>query len=339
MAGWLHVTNGDGAADLIKDSRLPGDVLPWRDVMHHGPFPAGKSLEELADIRAGYLAGEVLNRDEVKLGFELRDAHFRGAGRYDEMILWFEHDLLDQLQLIQILDLIPREGLKEQTKISLICIGEYPGIEPFRGLGQLTLEQAAGLIDQRQSVTEEMYRLAEKSWTAFCSETPAAIETLLSEEDFSSLPFLEPCLKRQLQEFPWINDGLTRSERQFMQMVSEGVSNPVRLFIDNMDLETHLFMGDWHSFDILDRLTQGTRPLLKSAPGKFRYPPRDEIEIEDLKAQLFSLTDHGHAVLTGECLSEIMRDEWLGGVHLSGKSPKWLWDEEGQRLKKIVEDQ
>lgn len=29
----LHITNGDSAAQLIRRSSLPGEVLPWRDVL------------------------------------------------------------------------------------------------------------------------------------------------------------------------------------------------------------------------------------------------------------------------------------------------------------------
>lgn len=34
----LHITNGDCAAEIIKASSLGGDVLPWRDPMHHVPL-------------------------------------------------------------------------------------------------------------------------------------------------------------------------------------------------------------------------------------------------------------------------------------------------------------
>ncbi|MEO1406451.1 MAG: hypothetical protein AAFV54_08170, partial [Pseudomonadota bacterium] len=53
----LNITNGDGAANIIKQSVVTGDVLPWRDPMHHGPFPADLSLPELGKVRAAHLAG------------------------------------------------------------------------------------------------------------------------------------------------------------------------------------------------------------------------------------------------------------------------------------------
>ena len=103
MTRVLHITNGDGAAGLLKASGLEGDVLAWRDPMHHGPFPAEPDLKALSALRGRYLAGPDLPEQDVVRDFELRNEHLKSASRYEEVVLWFEHDLLDQLQILQIL--------------------------------------------------------------------------------------------------------------------------------------------------------------------------------------------------------------------------------------------
>ncbi len=35
--------------------------------------------------------------------FQRRDEQIRRAGDFDEVVLWFEHDLFDQLQVLQVL--------------------------------------------------------------------------------------------------------------------------------------------------------------------------------------------------------------------------------------------
>ena len=62
------------------------------------------------------------------------------ANRDGEYVLWFEADLYDQLQIIQILARLADLGVPAQ-RITLICIGEHPGIARFGGLGELTAEQ------------------------------------------------------------------------------------------------------------------------------------------------------------------------------------------------------
>ena len=120
----LNITNGDGAANVIKASSVAGDVLPWRDPMHHGPFPAGLDLPELSKVRADYLSGPGIDRDETRRGFRLRDDHLNGASRYDEVVLWFEHDLLDQLQILQLFDWF-YETAFDRSKLTLICIRSF----------------------------------------------------------------------------------------------------------------------------------------------------------------------------------------------------------------------
>ena len=144
MAGDLHITNGDVAANLLKTGGLDGDVLAWRDPMHHGPFAAGLDLEAASDARARYLAGPSDALDDVARNFRLRNEHLRAASRYRDVILWFEHDLSDQLQLLQLLDWFA-EATLAATQLSMICIDCFPSIEPFRGLGQLNADQMASL--------------------------------------------------------------------------------------------------------------------------------------------------------------------------------------------------
>jgi hypothetical protein len=65
------------------------------------------------------------------------------CARYDETVLWFEADLFDQLILVYLLQRLAR--FQEATRLTLVCIGDFPGVERFIGLGQLTPDQLATL--------------------------------------------------------------------------------------------------------------------------------------------------------------------------------------------------
>ena len=53
----LHITNGSAAVDVMHAAGLPGAFLPWDDVLHEGPVPAGLPLERLSAVRADFIAG------------------------------------------------------------------------------------------------------------------------------------------------------------------------------------------------------------------------------------------------------------------------------------------
>ena len=90
---------------------------------------------------------------------------------YDELILWFEHDLFDQLNLIQLLTWI-HGRLPTSKMVSLVCVGSFPGHPRFKGLGELTTDELASLLDMRQRVGESQYLLAERVWQPFREPTP-----------------------------------------------------------------------------------------------------------------------------------------------------------------------
>ncbi|HEV2460021.1 MAG TPA: hypothetical protein VGS80_16815, partial [Ktedonobacterales bacterium] len=233
--------------------------------------------------------------------------------------LWFEHDLYDQLQLLQALDWLAGRDL-DATRVSLICIDAYPGVAPFYGLGQLTPGQLATLFPARQAVSPAQLARASAAWAAFTSPDPTPIETLLAG-DTSALPFLRAALLRHLEQFPAVGSGLSRTERQILETLAAGDTAPRALFRASYDQEEAPFMGDAGFFARAATLGQGPHPLLANADGSpfaapTTYPPDDAFV-----SQRLTLTDQGRAVLAGHADWIALRgglDRWLGGVHLYG---------------------
>src|SRR6185436_19241378 len=196
----LHITNGDVVVERMRDGGLPGEYLPWRDVLHEGPVPLTSSLAELSLIRARFLA-ECGYGDETALAadFRNRDAMLSSDSGQDEIVLWFEHDLYDQLQLLQVLDGLAVRS--PRAAVSLIVVGAYPGIVRFVGLGQLSAQQVVGLLDTRVPATAEHFDAASQAWSAFRQPTPVALAELL-ESNSRLLQYLGVAMQRLLEELP-----------------------------------------------------------------------------------------------------------------------------------------
>jgi hypothetical protein len=203
-------------------------------VLHEGPVRAGLSLEELSRERAAFIA-EVGwgSLQQVQKQLTERDAAFRRAREHDEIVLWFEHDLYDQLQLIQVLDAL---GDRPGPPLSLVCEAEY--------LGTMEPERAAELFALRNPVTRRHVAEATGAWAAFRSPDPRQIEKLKA----AALPFLGAALKRHLQELPWTTDGLSLLERRIVDAVAHGPRGFGDIFASVR--EEPAFLGDavlaWH---------------------------------------------------------------------------------------------
>ena len=235
----LHITNGDCAVAVLSQV-VSGSILPWRDVLHEGPVRAGLPLEALSAERARFIVEAGWgNETHVLRDFQSRDAAFRRAGEHDEIVLWFEHDLYDQFQLIQVLDGLA--GLPGPP-IALVCEPEY--------LGTMPPQRAAELFSLRNPVTRRHLQEASAAWRAFRSSDPRALENLKT----TSLPFLAAAVRRHLEEFPWASDGLSLLERRILDALRPGPVPFPAVFLEVE--EDPAFLGDavlaWH----LERLAR-----------------------------------------------------------------------------------
>jgi hypothetical protein len=332
----LHITNGDSTAISLRRSGIPGVFLAWRDVLHDGPVPAGLSLQQLSAVRARFLAERGWSSYEDALEeFRARDGILERFRNEEEVALWFEHDLYDQLQLLQILGWLADQE-RGKTILSLLAIDSFPERASFHGLGELTPVELSSLFPQRHPITTAMLTLAHAGWDAFRSPDPTMIEALLAR-DTSALPFLAGALNRHLQEFPSMTGGLSRTERQLLEALATGPMRPVPLFVAAQGKEEAPFMGDWSFWQYVFDLSQGPNPLVSRQDGRAFVLPAFSTSATRQSAfleQELLLTQQGRSVLAGQ--EDWMRlhgiDRWLGGVHLSSHEPAWRWDQTQGRL-------
>jgi hypothetical protein len=339
----LHITNGDCTADILRRI-VDGPVAIAADVLHEGPCP-GDDGDAWYAARARFLAPYAgMSADELKADLAAADQVIvdacgrasASAGRND-IELWFEHDLFDQLAVIRTLDLVARvlSASKADARVSLICIDRFPGVDPFYGLGQLTGDQLATLIGTSASVTPGHYRLAVDAWKAFRSPDPRDLVQVAYElsaaklpvsEGGPALPFLGDALLRFLAEYPSAANGLSRTEQFALQALASSEQTGGALFGATQAREAAPFMGDLQFFDILRRLASCREPLLTIDAVS---------DADDLRLGRVALTGAGRDVIAGR--SDHIRlngiDVWRGGVHLAGSNASpWRWDAVAETL-------
>ncbi len=197
----FHIHNGESTAGTLREFGFPGEHFAFQEVLMAGPTPRGLSPDEWLTTRARYLSDAYdLNSEDCGMNLLKQEAALQNCSEHGETILWFEHDLFCQINLIYLLDWFSNQS-RDKNKLSLICIGVFPGVEDFRGLGQLTGEQLASLFDDRHQVTQKEFGVAKQAWEAYCSTDPRDILRLL-EGDTSAMPFLRNALLLQLARFP-----------------------------------------------------------------------------------------------------------------------------------------
>jgi DNA-binding transcriptional MerR regulator len=299
----LHVTNGESAGNTLRQAALGGAVLSWQDVLHEGPVPDA-SPAELRRVRARFLSECGWGSERSLLdAFERRDRlyeHALDAGT--EIVLWFEHDLYDQLQLLQVLAWA-REG------VALIQADDHIG--PFHA------DELEALWPRRVPVTAEMLALAREAWGAFRAPDPTALARLL-ERDTAALPHLEAAVRRLLEELPDVGTGLSRTERQLLEPLADGPRRPGELFVESQAREDAAFAGDTWVWKRLADL----QPLVDELP-----PPPPLGDVHAFLGTRVVLTPLGQDVLAGKAdrVQVAPLERWVGGTRLDGERD-WRWD-------------
>ncbi|MCB2100855.1 MAG: DUF1835 domain-containing protein [Rhodobacterales bacterium] len=320
-----HITNGDVARDMLMAGGLDGAaILPWRDVLHDGPIPQGLDDAALDARRVAYL-GDLAPRARVAADMAWRAAFLAAWRPGDPLVLWFEHDLYDQLQILQVLDRLARQAGGDLSGVAMICIGHHPAVDRFRGLGDLSPAQAVDLLDIRQPVTTAQRDLAQALWADLRRPDPRPLAARRGG-DLSALPFMADAITRFLADYPWTTDGLTLTERLLLQAVEETADTFGRLFTDYMDREAAPFLGDLMADRILADLEAGPAPLVARAVAEPDRPLGPGTS--------FRVTDRGRAVLTGAAMWDRPADRpplWRGGVNVTEGG--WRWDPAAEAIR------
>jgi hypothetical protein len=304
------ITNGDHAANALAAHFPDAEILIWRDVLVEGPVPGGIDDEALADVRARHIE-KVFGVNGVRADFTRRNQAFDKLHTFDRIELWFETDLHDQLQIVELLS---RFAQKPPACSPLLAMSPPP-LSSF-------IDDAAG---EAREITDADYNAAEQMWAAFRASSPEDVLACASEP--GALSEARTAFERLLEEYPSSHDGLGRIERGALRAIRDGAITPGLAFRHYQQTEALPFLGDLGFFYRLERLGFGKSPLVRGLPeGGIAQAARSNMTVEYTDS-LVELTEAGQEVLEGRKdqieLNGI--DRWIGGVHLTNENI-WRYD-------------
>jgi hypothetical protein len=322
----LHIRCGDDIRDKLAAAGIEGDYLSFADPAWLGPPPASNAW---ISGRAALIAERTgLSRQKIRA--DLGDAYWRLArapGEYERIVLWFEHDLYDQAALARVLaGFAPRKKL---PRLELISVDRFRGIKRFIGLGQLSPTQLASLWPRRKRVSRRQITLGAKAWAALRAPTPEPLEALC-KGDLRALPFLKAALQRQLQELPWMGDGLSLTERNALKTLAKGPRSAAEVFAEAQTRrDPQPFMGDLFFWSVLRDLLEAPRPPIAVSVATRRAAWHKRV---------LRLIPTGKALLAGKLDWQETgpHERWVGGVAVAHNAPAWRWN---PRTARIVQGQ
>jgi len=327
----LHLTNGDHAAEAIGLSGLTGDILPWRDILHDGPVPDDRDPAGFRRVRADFLSSRGWSTSDAVLSTLIeRDQRLDAVAEDDELVLWFEPDLYDQLQLMQVLARLARRG-EPLPRVSIApadCL-----------LGPLPPENFPALYESRRLLDANDMSIGAEAWEAFTADTPdtlLAVTTRLdgqrstrtyADDPAIRLPYLTSALRRVLEEFPDTQAGLSRTERQVCEILANGPRSLRTVFQAQQKAESWVWLGDSSFAWYVQRLSDCASPLVLHANGSRVVTSSRSTGGKSFWDRPVELTPLGHDVVRDRADQVQINgiDRWIGGVHCQTRR-HWRWD-------------
>jgi hypothetical protein len=139
--------------------------------------------------------------------------------RCETIELWIDPDPNAQLTLIWLLDYL-RHHAKIASKLTLV--------QADTAIGGHLPEQVATWRLPAIRILNDHLEQASTAWRAYRAPTPQDWFNLLSK-DLSILPNLRRAVVKLLEELPMRATALGATEMRMLQLLSEGIVNPIRL--------------------------------------------------------------------------------------------------------------
>ena len=192
----LHILNGDSTLHGFEQTGLDGDVMVWREVFSQGPLE-----ETISSAHFWRTRQEWINDTPEGYQHKMLDQLSMLSEPYNEINLWFEFDLHCQANLLGVMAYLEQKADLSAPAIYLICPGDFPGKDDFRGMGELNGEELEYLYDNiREQLSTEDFAIAQQAWKVYVSGDASILSTFLSATVFwGSLHFLKPALEAHLK--------------------------------------------------------------------------------------------------------------------------------------------
>ena len=134
----------------------------------------------------------------------------------------------------------------------------------------LTLEDFQRGTTEKLRLTPRNLHTAARAWQAFQQKDAGVMRSLAEQESFENLPYMKKALLRCAEELPG-PDGLNRTQKQILQIVSSGKRSFEEIFSGLDAFEEYPFLGDTACLRLLDSLLQ--KRLLDMTPDSLYKLP------------------------------------------------------------------
>ena len=177
----LHVRCGHDLQEPLKEAGFSGDyyvdIYPYSvGPVREGPGYLEQRARHIVDCYGDQFDPPLEYEGQLR-ALEDRERELHDSADYDRVVLWFEHDVTDQLSLIHLLGHYAAD--RRPPRLELVNISDFPGARRFTGLGELPPEALRMLWVTRKAVSAAQLRLGLDAWRALAKPNPRPLAAIM----------------------------------------------------------------------------------------------------------------------------------------------------------------
>ncbi len=250
----LHITNGDSTTGFLQSLNFKGDFITWREMLCEGKTSIDVGSEKFWKTRFDFLKSSYKVSKRVFVDLTLKEYRSLCQKKNQkEIVLWFEHDLFCQINMIALISWLKR--YRKGQKISLVCSGDVEGNKKRLGLGELNKEQLLQHYKDRVELSQDDIEQADYIWQLYCSDCPLRLETVYKFNKNTPFKYLRDAIEMHLKRFPSIENGLNAVENYIIQTADKTHPTSKNQLVGNLLKNQEVYgFGDMQYFQKIEKL-------------------------------------------------------------------------------------
>lgn len=257
MSKILHVLNGTSTLHGFEQTGLEGDTMVWHEVLSEGPVEENIASADFWKKRGEWIC-KTFGEDLYEYISKVEEPLSQLYEPYREINLWFEFDLHCQANMLGVIEMLSKHTDLSEPDIFLICPDSFPGMDNFRGMGELNGHQLEYLFDNiRVQLGEPDFVIAAEAWQVYATYNADKLEYYLNQNNYwANLHALKPALQAHLKRLKVNENGLNYVEQKLLDIYKSGKTDKHDIYQTFWREDKIYGMGDLEINIYLKRLVE-----------------------------------------------------------------------------------
>ncbi|WP_456423406.1 DUF1835 domain-containing protein [Lutibacter sp.] len=257
MSNTIHILNNEATAQILEKSKIKGDVIIWREMLCEGSLHKNVGSDEFWKKRYAYFKNQ-FNIEPIKY-YDTTINEIKKVedlSNYNEVVLWFECNLFQQINLVALCTYLVNNYVKKITYF-LVYFEKENEKKPEQSFTNFSIIDLKTIFKNKVTLSKASLLFAKESWEMYVENDIDKLKKFNFNKN-SKFKCLQKSINQHLLRFP-SEKGLNQIENKILRIVNSGMFTEKEIIRDLLiwqQKETIYGFGELQYFNYLKRLKE-----------------------------------------------------------------------------------